>query len=58
MRPNMDIPRWVHGAVREYGQTKGIDTDEAYLRIIIAGLKGEGAFPDMIEIKDERGPSD
>lgn len=49
MRPNMDIPRWLHGAVREYGQNEDIAADRAYFKIIVAGLKAEGAFPEMVE---------
>jgi hypothetical protein len=38
MRPDIDISHQLNGRVRDYAEDEGISADEAYRRIIEAGL--------------------
>jgi hypothetical protein len=38
MRPNIQISHSLNGKVKDYAADEGIDTSEAYRRIIEAGL--------------------
>lgn len=44
-RPNIDIPQYIIGGMRDYAEREGIERDEAYVRFLGEKLQEEGVLP-------------